>query len=462
MRNEVLASYLVQHPRRGLILAKGASASTLVLLLYFIPIFLPLTTFIGFVRVESSDVSILIGIFLLATIKRKSRIQPAFAPLLISLVSVFVLSDFIYTAHMKNSINAQIDITRILVHYLIIHGLFLRLEKPLRSTFRVMLLVFIFLAAVALLQGVTGKPYGVMKELFGLEGNFTQARVSSGTVIRVSGTHWHPIGFGLWVVAITPIVLFGIRRFARSRAAEFLVVTTAFIMLYMSLTRGTILTFSAFLLIAYLYYGSSRSISQLVIKYTIFLFVALSIATFGFHAQTIDSRLLERFSVFSQDERLIHYRMALDLVSIDPLLLFYGTGSNAFTPAAITYDAYLGQPYNYYRDLDTTVGIHNIYIKFLSENGVFALLVTFLIMGRFWLLVTKNGNETSCIDSSMYMIRAGGVSIAILFLFYLLPAGAYFGPIIGLYLVIASFFVRGLAVNHDSTSCRSKCLVCSR
>jgi len=299
-------------------------------------------------------------------------------------------------------------------------------------------------AAVAAMQYATGQPFGLVANYFGQNANEATMYNWSATlsVWRVSGTHPHPIMFGMWMTAFA-LLAFGYlgqrKGIAASVFRSLILPVTAWV-LFISLTRGT-LTYFLLAVLAYSYLRALRRNGGLLFWYVGAAAVGLVAAYLWFTPDIFgqlgsSSALAARFGQAADDLRWELISQGLHLLNGDPTRWFVGVGTNAMFPAALQMNLYTGLVWGWLDLSNTTVGIESMYLKLLVENGFLVFFLFVALHIHTLRLAVKNaaGYGGGRLDAAIAAIVVGWI---VAFNVYLLSISPFHAPILALVLAFA-------------------------
>jgi hypothetical protein len=376
-----------QHSTRERNLLLARQLVNALVLFQFMTVLLFLSMLVGPVRFYTSDVGL--AIFLAGTAWITTVIPVSGEPirmwglptrLLFSLFAIILLTN-VFTYHPQNSLNASLNWLRASLFYWALTSLARRDLLTFKTISMAAFWSWCLEAAVGSIQIVTKQPIGLVANYFGTSANeqVDYSLSAADLVWRVSGTHHHPIVFGLWIATLAMLgyAFLGGKRGGWAKLMRSLILPTTGLLLFASLTRGTLVFFIAELGVFYLCTIISTK------RINIYLVgagcaILLAAAWYAYHVVT-SSRglgnlfvLATRFSQSEDDLRWNFIRQGFTLLRHRPLLWLTGTGSDAMYPAALQEGVYDKVTLNWQNLSNTAFGIHNMYLKMLVENGVVA------------------------------------------------------------------------------------------
>lgn len=302
------------------------------------------------------------------------------AKILLSLIIIILLTN-VFTYHRQNSFNASLYWLRAVAFYWALTSLIRRNLLTFETISWAAFWSWSLEAVIGAIQIVTKQPIGLVANYFGSSTNeqVDYSLSAADLVWRVSGTHHHPIVFGLWIATLAMLgyaYLVG-KRGIWAGGMRYLILPATGLLLFASLTRGTLIFFIAELGIFYLCtIISTRRINIYLVGTGIVILLAVTL--YIYHVVTTSRGLgnllvlATRFSQSENDLRWNFIRQGFTLLHHKPLLWLIGTGSDAMYPAALQEGVYDKITLSWENLSNTAFGIHNMYLKMLVENGVVA------------------------------------------------------------------------------------------
>ncbi len=242
-------------------------------------------------------------------------------------------------------------------------------------------IVTAIIVTTGIVQILTNTEFGLIANFFGESDQESYvANLNAGEVKRVSGTIGKPIIYGLWVY------LFGGLLFATFmvKGKYFLsgvVFCFLLIAVISTLSRGAVATFVVGMFIT-LVIVFSRIKNAVKYPALITVMSVLSLPTLLYFQDSIIGSLTERTR---QVEDLSRINMALNSINIleKPKVLLFGVGPGNFHPYTLS----IGQPSTpeVFGDWSKSrSGVHNSFLRIISEYGLFAFIFILTIAYKFF------------------------------------------------------------------------------
>lgn len=234
---------------------------------------------------------------------------------------------------------------------------------------------------IGIVQLVTDSDFGLIANYFGeSEQESYIANLNSGEVKRISGTISKPIIYGLWIYLFGGL-LFAALMLNRKYFLSAVVFCSLLVAVISTLSRGAVSTLVVGMFITF-FIVFSRIKNAIKYPALILIISVASLPTLLFFQDSIIGSLSERTR---QVEDLSRINMAVNSINIlqNPKVLLFGVGPGNFHP----YTSSIGQPSTpeVFGDWSKSrSGVHNSFLRLISEYGLFVFMFVLVISYRFF------------------------------------------------------------------------------